>query len=514
MRMIKTIILTMLTLWQATPAIAQHEDVEYDKNWYFGYSAMSGFPGVGINAMYFGNNGVSIYEGPTSFFDCADTNISISDADGNLIFYSNGAYVFDVGNTLMQGGDTLSPSQYTTDKYDTGHFIAQGIMALPHPGNDNRWHLFHNYAAAGPPGYSVVAPEIFHSTIDMTLNNGFGAVDMANDVILDSLYFRTNGRTAVRHANGRDWWILFNEMNSDRYHRFILEPTGLRFIDVTTFGSPITHGLGQTIYSPDGSMLARLDSYDENEIAANIFEVDRCTGELFNQVTISDNPGFSGGAAFSPNSRYLYTTNGITVYQYDVWADDIAASGVMVAEYDGFTDPEWFVPTYFYAMQLAPDNKIYITTTNSSTYMHVIHAPDSAGMACNLEQHGVQFPFLQRSMPNNPYYKLGRLVGSPCDTVYTLTAIEEPAISEPVISLYPNPTRGEVQINVASPAYIGDRLVFELYDLSGKRLRSLSITSSYPTVDLSQLPAGVYIGRISAASGKVLHTEKIVSLQD
>ena len=68
--------------------------------------------------------------------------------------------------------------------------------------------------------------------------------------------------------------------------------------------------------------------------------------------------------------------------------------------------------------QLASDDKIYINTNSTVDVLHVIHEPDKKGKACSFEQHGVQLPTLNKfSLPNNPYYGLGPLDGSPCDTL-------------------------------------------------------------------------------------------------
>jgi hypothetical protein len=75
-------------------------------------------------------------------------------------------------------------------------------------------------------------------------------------------------------------------------------------------------------------------------------------------------------------------------------------------------------------MQLAPDGKIYLATGNSTRYMHIIHQPDVRGVGCNLEQHALHLDrFNFYSVPNYPNFRLGREVGSACDTLYyTLTA--------------------------------------------------------------------------------------------
>ncbi len=122
------------------------------------------------------------------------------------------------------------------------------------------------------------------------------------------------------------------------------------------------------------------------------------------------------GVGFSPNSKYLYFNTNTTLLQYDLEAEDIEASKDTIAVYDGYIST--FLPTTFFLQQLAPDGKIYLSCTNTVDVLHVIHNPDEAGQACNMEQHGTQLPTLNLfSIPNFPNYRLGPLDGSPCDTL-------------------------------------------------------------------------------------------------
>ena len=150
----------------------------------------------------------------------------------------------------------------------------------------------------------------------------------------------------------------------------------------------------------------------------DIFNFDRCTGELNSLVQIAmQDSAWSGGAAISPNSRYLYIPSFEVVYQYDLWAPDIEASRDTVAVWDGFSE-DGFFSTTFYLAQLAPDGKIYINSNNSVSYLHVIEQPDLPGDSCQVCQHCVDLPTKNSfSLPNFPNYRLSHLEGSPCDTL-------------------------------------------------------------------------------------------------
>ncbi|KGE85080.1 PKD domain-containing protein [Phaeodactylibacter xiamenensis] len=223
--------------------------------------------------------------------------------------------------------------------------------------------------------------------------------------------------SACRHANGRDWWVILPAFNSNLYYRYLLTPSGIDLVGVQEIGEAVPTGLGQALFSPDGTKHIRFNGISEQAGEfTTIYDFDRCTGLLSNFLQFNYPIGGSGGGAFiSKNARYLYTSSTTTLYQYDLWAEDIEATRTLVADYDGHLDP---LPTTFFQGQLAPDGKIYIASNNGVTSLHVIHNPDADCPDCRIEQHGIELPtFNAFSIPNQPNYRLGPIDGSPCDTL-------------------------------------------------------------------------------------------------
>ena len=135
--------------------------------------------------------------------------------------------------------------------------------------------------------------------------------------------------------------------------------------------------------------------------------------------------GAPGGVAFSPNSELLYISAWDSIYQYNLGASDILASRQIVAATDEFITPDP-VPAFtkFFMMQLAPNDKIYISVANvNSRYLHVIDSPNELGTACNVLQHHIELPTFNRfSLPNLPHFSLKAEIGSPCDTLRPIAA--------------------------------------------------------------------------------------------
>jgi PKD domain len=385
----------------------------YDNIWLFGYDS-------GPDTM-FGGSAMDFNTIPPNIYyeyrelNFVQTNAVMSNPDGELQFYTNGISVRSSDGTMMLNGNGLNPGVYADDHAVYGYILDQGAMPLPDPGNENRYYLIHASLRYPNNGLNFHTSLLYYSLIDMSLEGGAGAVTDKNHIVVQDT-LDPGKLTAVKHANGRDWWVLAREYLTNHYYRILVSDQGVALDGVQEIGLPtIAPTVGQAVFSPDGSKYVRFTSYDDSiGQFLDIYDFDRCTGLLSNHVQYNTiNSSYAVGVAISPNSRYLYVSDYIKILQYDLQAPDIIASGQVVAEYDGFVD---FLPTPFYLAQLAPDGKIYINVPNGVRYLHVIHQPNLPGTACMVEQHGIRLPTYNAfTIPNNPNYRLGPLDGSPCD---------------------------------------------------------------------------------------------------
>ncbi|MBK8723519.1 MAG: hypothetical protein IPL95_15040 [Saprospiraceae bacterium] len=117
------------------------------------------------------------------------------------------------------------------------------------------------------------------------------------------------------------------------------------------------------------------------------YDFDRCSGNFSNRkyLYVDTTRAWCGGAAISPNSRYLYVAFTNFVFQYDLFANNIEATKDTVLVRDFTKNPG---SSAFFQAQLAPDGKIYISTQNTTTYYHVINFPDKKGDSCMAVQAG------------------------------------------------------------------------------------------------------------------------------
>jgi Secretion system C-terminal sorting domain len=176
----------------------------------------------------------------------------------------------------------------------------------------------------------------------------------------------------------------------------------------------------------------------------------------------------------------------------DTDAPDIAASDTLVATYDGYCYPYSFSCTDFWLMYLAATGKIYITSSNYVIDLHVINSPDSAGLACDLQQHALRLPcYSNRGGLNHPNYYLGcdTTLGCPC---LVSTGMNEYEQHDFRFSLSPNPTSSLIKIMYLLPQNKSG--VLEVYNLQVQLMfqSNLPPWSTLQHFNLSTLADGLY----------------------
>ena len=355
-------------------------------NWYFGIHAALDF-----------NSGSPVAVS-NSVMEAEEGSASISDNNGNLLFYTGGDTVFNKNHVPMANGGGLAGWRSST----------QSSLIVPQPGSSTRYYIFTTADTAGPDGLK-------YSIVDMTASGGDGAVTTKNIPLLSNVVEKV---TAVMATNNCDIWIITHLWNSDAFYTYLLTAAGLSAPIVSNVGSahvPVpgtgTSMIGNTIgylkASPDGSRLAAVISYDQ---IVEVFDFDNTTGLVSNPITIPIS-GQPYGVEFSPDNSKLYTNpDAMYIIQFDLNAGTAAAviaSNTTVANVGpigGSSSRSW-------ALQLGPDDKIY-SATYGQNYLGVINNPNALGTACNFVDNGVTLPagtYTIRGLPNNVHLNFDEL---------------------------------------------------------------------------------------------------------
>ncbi|MEI6899749.1 MAG: hypothetical protein WCL00_07725, partial [Bacteroidota bacterium] len=160
-----------------------------------------GFSQGEFNNWYFGTNaGVSFNTGiPVPFLTSAmnGTNAggsNISDSLGNILFYTNGFYVYNRNNVQMPTG--MSPVNTCT-----GNFYKLCI-AFQKLENFSKYWVF--TAGCGDP---INLSGLHYSIVDMTLDGGLGNVsNLENGITVPGTEDAFAAVDATRQHNNRDVW--------------------------------------------------------------------------------------------------------------------------------------------------------------------------------------------------------------------------------------------------------------------------------------------------------------------
>lgn len=344
--------------------------------------------------------------------------VSVSNKNGELQFYSNGISIYNAEHELMINGDSINYGDfwesYKTDSYPN----KTGYIILPMPGDINKYYLIYKRLKYDDNVEHTIYDDLLQfSIIDMETNGNKGLV-VEKDAKLISDTLEVGNLTACRHANGRDWWMLIRKMDSNILFQCLIDNKGIHITDTLTIGVKTYGGLGQSVFTPDGTKFIEYNGRDQEKGEfLDIYDFDRRTGQLSNPIHFNykDSTVWSGGVSVSPNSRFLYVANTLRIYQLDLWANDIIASIDTVGTYDGY-DPVW--GAFFGILQAAPDGKIYGTNHIGRKTLHIIHNPNEQGTACNFKQHDIVLKSsIGDGFPNMPHYRLGPIDGSDCDTL-------------------------------------------------------------------------------------------------
>ncbi len=373
----------------------------YDYNWIFGYDGEVADENWGNIQLNFTNgNPVATYipEGRINLFNC---NASMSSASGELLYYTNGYDLYDKYHRILPNALVHSP------EYWPRLLLTQGAIFLPSPEDTNQIYLI--YSNLEKHGTDFFVDSISYLVIDSKLNR-----IIKKDRIIKE---RTNVgfMSACRHANGRDWWMVFNVANTDRFLKYILEPTGLRLVEDWKSGFTIPDGVGAAIFSPDGKYLLFVEGYDfgQNGCAMFMCSFDRATAKIeFLHTNIFDAPGFEG-ISFSPNSKYIYFSDGSRMYQIDYMKERHLENLFFLDTIREHID----IGSNYFVHQSAPDGRIYICTIPPSHVLHKIDRPNKAGLECGMRTNGYRIKVYSRGIPNFPNYRLGPIDGSPSDSL-------------------------------------------------------------------------------------------------
>lgn len=413
-------------------------------------------------------------------------NTSISNGIGELLLYTNGCQVMSANHENIPGSNPLNPGIVDLEwcvGAKLGYPVFEGGLFLSFS-NDSCILLLHQrlIIESHPTGLSV--DTLFYS--EFIKSNDEYVLSKKSVPICGGKLLQGN-LEAFKSEDGHGWWVIQQVEDSNIYVTIKVDSCKIDTVFTQEIGTKISAtDIAQSVFSPNGLKYARFGS--KNQLF--LFDFNRTNGHLsnFQEIHISDE-GQYAGIAFSPNNRFLYVCNSTDVFQLDLFSENIENSKILLGQYDGFLDP---FPTRFNLMQLGPDCRIYIGSTNGVKSMHLIKEPDLLGLESEFEQHAFHFPVNNSiTIPNFPNFRYDTTF--PCDPNITnfLSQYYNP-MSEAVI--FPIPTHDDINIQL-SEEWMNEKVIsFEVSNISGQLIFSNYLTKSMDPqkFSLPYLLPGVY----------------------
>jgi len=329
-------------------------------HWFFGYNSGMDFTQsyTATDAIINGIASQTLTGVPLFVNGPINTNegcFAISDQDGNLLFSSDGQFVYNRHNTQMPHGTGLKGNPSSS----------QSGIVTPRPKHPDNYYIVTAPAAedAGHGGlnYYEVDMKLDDYKGDLVTNPSGQIVEKAlNFSGLYPVSYASENLAAVGHADGINFWLV----QRVRAHFFVwlvtengIESTPTHSIPTTFDTGSISGTAGYTKFSADGKFIA-------NNCSKNILTVARfnnSTGMISDihtrDITLTSEPqatvaGY--GVQFSPNNKYVYYT-----YYYQGPLLRLPVSSIFA---DDNTQPERILDNVN-NIQIGPDNRIYGTTS-------------------------------------------------------------------------------------------------------------------------------------------------------
>ena len=108
---------------------------KHDQNWTLGY--------YGANRIILTFNPNLIIDSIATRMNFGVSNGTMSNSNGQLLFYTNGEYVADATGDTMFNGQDLNQSPCSTTYSPHGIPVPQGLLILPSPADSNFYYIFH-----------------------------------------------------------------------------------------------------------------------------------------------------------------------------------------------------------------------------------------------------------------------------------------------------------------------------------------------------------------------------------
>lgn len=398
------------------------------------------------NVWAFGyHNGIDFNSGQPVFWESNSDSWRktgfISDENGNLLFYTDGATVYQSNGDTMQNGILDNPLIINASP-------SIKILVLKSVAQQNQYYVF-----------KKIDKILTYSIVDMSLNENKGAVLEEKNIPFSTGVFDL---FLTQGSDCYNYWLISTNITDSSFWAYRINETGIhppiksdladmdywKVVSQKDFASipasimhPDNQHLILTKYKDGKKFSLEEDGFRPlirriNLLGYYIYNFNPITGIFTKSYFISEhNPQLDldwiSSLCFSPNGRFLYVSRILTnekdtllprspnsqILQYDFsMLPDTAAFKnskyiVYASANDSFTQYR-----FSNQLRLAPNHKIYLTYSLNdvidryfySTYFDIglphlssINHPDEKGIDCNYEKVALTFPTFSKFPERN-----------------------------------------------------------------------------------------------------------------
>ncbi|MBS1644380.1 MAG: T9SS type A sorting domain-containing protein [Bacteroidetes bacterium] len=422
----------------------------------------------------------------------------ISDANGSLLFYTDGANLYNRQNKPMLNG--IGIGGRTSSQ--------QNSIIVPLPGSDSLFYVFTSddgneyFIKKSPLGYN-------YSVVNMCLDwqnpesGGLGGIIAGKK----NIHLVDSGTEKLCAASDgvNGYWILGHKMLSDTFVAWHLTSAGLS-ATVTTSIAPIIGKIlpsghvtgiwGQMKFNPSGTKVGVVNKFGKTSPTLDLYDFNPISGKLSNHcqtILMDDTTAYSLGLEFSPDGTKLYVSvmgtkiNQILQYKLSANCSNIGSSVDTISS----------APNTMYGIQAAPDGNLYLGIKNSRNNLRMDRILNPNAIR-PLLQYDSAFMNLNDGFPNSiipepPSFVAGfRYKNGVCHCPAPVSVPSASSLKE--ITVTPNPANTHIRLTLNSQQY-GSGLTLKITDIRGRVLYNQP--ASQTEIELINYPEGLYFYQIA-----------------
>ncbi|MFN3403104.1 MAG: immunoglobulin domain-containing protein [Cytophagaceae bacterium] len=338
------------------------------------------------NVWYFGNGaGLDFNTNPPTILEDGNASLgalnlegvgSMSDGNGNLLFYTDGRSVFNKNHATMPNGTGLLGGDGSS---------TQSGLCLPINGSTTKYFIISTDNNGNRSYFSIV---------DMSLQGGLGDVTNKNTALVSTAVcseavVAIPEYDASNNPTGENW-IIFHDITGNIFREYKTNGETITFINNYTPVNSFSIAGQKALLLKTNGCFDKIAFSIYNSSRVEILPFNNNTGVISSPSLIlsgtGGNPFFNPevyGIEFSPNEQFLYVTeSGLnsrkTIFQFDITLGTGLNPAAVLASKSFFTGDG--TVSRFGHLQLGPDGKIYCPGFDFSTptYMSVIPNPNEA----------------------------------------------------------------------------------------------------------------------------------------